>query len=149
MRWPFGPPHLTLEPSKKIKKNKKQTNKQTKKKKGEENKNTKRRALQLSINFFFFGGCPKCPFLTTWPKKRPTTKHYKSWVFSKAFFEKQMCVTKRLFLDKKQNLKVQLSFLLPILFSFNKRKIQKLAETPILKCFCKPKKEIFPKLNLK
>ena len=65
MRWPFGPPHLTLKPSKKnktkkTKKNKTKNNtKKTKKKKNQErkrkkHKNTKKRAFQLSVKIFFF-----------------------------------------------------------------------------------------------
>ena len=61
MRWPFGPPHLTLKPSKKnkklkTKKKKKQKNKQKKENKGrktKKHKNTKKRAFQLSVKIFF------------------------------------------------------------------------------------------------
>ena len=62
MRWPFGPPHLTLKPSKKKpnqKKNKQK--KQTKKQKKEKKKAPKKKqqkyqkiAFQLSVNFSFF-----------------------------------------------------------------------------------------------
>ena len=118
MRWPFGPPHLTLKPSKK---KKKKTKKQKRNKEGpseaphlkkkrnkqkkEKVKNTKIPKKSFSIisqNFLFFGGgCPKIPFLTTWPRKRAPKKHYKNRGFSKAFLEKQLCVTKRPLLDKK------------------------------------------------
>ena len=80
MRWPFGPPHLTLKPSKTKNKNKKKQNKIKKKKnkknKGKKQKNTKyqKRAFQLWVNFFFFGGCPKFPFLDNLDKKARTQK---------------------------------------------------------------------------
>ena len=55
MRWPFGPPHLTLKPSKKNK-TKNNNKKQKRKTKKEKVKNTKipKRAFQLSIKIFFF-----------------------------------------------------------------------------------------------
>ena len=66
MRWPFGPPHLTLKPSKKNKtqknKKKKQNKKQhkktkketkTKKEKVKNTKIPKKRAFQLSVRIFF------------------------------------------------------------------------------------------------
>ena len=57
-------------------------------------------AFQLSV--FFQGGCPKFPFLTTWPKKTRTPTHYKNRGFSKLLFGgKNTCVTKRPFLDQK------------------------------------------------
>ena len=61
MRWPFGPAHLTLKPSKKNQKNKKnkkkkKTKKQkNKKKRSQKNsKNTQTLAFQLSVKFFHF-----------------------------------------------------------------------------------------------
>ena len=70
MRWPFGPPHLTLKPSKKKqkqKKNKKKQNKKNNKKKKKEKprkkkikntKNTKKKKLfsyQSKFSFFLTG----------------------------------------------------------------------------------------------
>ena len=98
-------------------KRKKKTQKQKQKKQRE------KRAFQLSVKFFFcFWWASKISlFLTAWPKKRAPKKHYKTRGFSKAFFEKQICVTKWPYLDKNSQIqKFQLSFLLPILFSFNK-----------------------------
>ena len=83
MRWPFGPPHLTLKPSKKnqkrnkkTKKYKKKQTKKTKKKKQKvkKHKNTKKRAFQLSIKMFFFGGCPKIAFFDNLAQKARTPK---------------------------------------------------------------------------
>ena len=47
------------------------------------NRKKTKRAFRLSINFFFLGGCPKFPFLTTWPKKRAPKKHYQQGIFWK------------------------------------------------------------------
>ena len=57
MRWPFGPPHLTLKPSQKNKETKNKEKKSKKKQKGKKtkkHKNAKKRAFQLSVKFFFF-----------------------------------------------------------------------------------------------
>ena len=61
MRWPFGPPHLTLKPSKKNTKQKKTKEIKMKKwkkikqrKKSKNHKNAPKRAFQLSVIFSFF-----------------------------------------------------------------------------------------------
>ena len=86
MRWPFGPPHLTLKPSKKKqktknKKNQKKKNrkinkkKKTKEEKQKKHKNTKKRAFQLSVKIsFFLGGCPKIAFFDNLAQKARTPK---------------------------------------------------------------------------
>ena len=146
MRWPFGPPHLTLKPSKKNKTKKtkqKTTQKKTKKKKNQErkrkkHKNTKKRAFQLSVKIFLFlTGYPKIAFFDTLAQKTRTQKHYKNRGFSLFFFGKKLCVTKRPFLDKKktQIQKFQLSFFFLPFFLFQKQKTQKSAETPIFIVF--------------
>ena len=72
MRWPFGPPHLTLKPSKKntkTKKNKKQKTKKKKKKPKKKQQKYQKIAFQLSVKFFLFlGGFSKFPFLHLGPK---------------------------------------------------------------------------------
>ena len=56
------------------------------------------------INQFFLVGVQNFPFFDNLAQKTCTLpKHYKHRGFSKAFFEKQMCITKRPFLDKKTN----------------------------------------------
>ena len=75
MRWPFGPPHMTLKPSKKnTKKNNKTKKKQKKKKRKKTRKNKKYSKMSFSViseNFLLFWvGVQNFPFLTTWPKKR-------------------------------------------------------------------------------
>ena len=126
MRWPFGPPHLTLKPSKQKTKQKPQKKKQKrnkeglgpsevtkkqkkKKKKRKERKRTAKNTripqkitFQLSLTFSFFGGgVQKLPFLTTWPKKRAPPKHYKNRGFRNPFCAKKFWVTKRPFRTKK------------------------------------------------
>ena len=78
MRWPLGPPHLTLKTSKKNKKKLRKTKK---------HKNTKTRAFQLSF-FHFLGGCPKFPLFENLAKKaRTPLKHYKNRVSGPFFLE--------------------------------------------------------------
>ena len=52
-----------------------------------------------SIFPFVFGGRPKFHFFSQLVQKRAPPKHYKNRGFSKTFFGKQLCVTKRPFLD--------------------------------------------------
>ena len=82
MRWPFGPPHPTLKPSKKKQKNKKnkkkkKTNKkkQKKERKSKKHKNTKKKSFSvISQNFLFLGGCPKIAFFDNLAQKTRTPK---------------------------------------------------------------------------
>ena len=175
MRWPFGPPHLTLKPSqknqqknkktKKTTKNKKnqtkkrnkeglgpsevalratspdpqtlqkkhknkqtnqKTKKKTKKKKKEKTKKQQKYqkiAFQLSVKFFLFlGGFSKFPFFTSWPKKLNPKNTIKIGVLG-PFFLKSCCASRNgHFWTKKPKIyKFQLSFFLPIFFSFNNK----------------------------
>ena len=128
-----------LRPKKETKNNqtKKKNKKKKKKQKVKKHKNTKKRAFQLSVKIsFFLGGVQKLPFLTTWPRKRAPPKHYKNRGFSTPIFEKQLCVTKRPFLDKKTQIhKFQLSFFFCLFLLFQQQKTQKSAETPIFIVF--------------
>ena len=128
MRWPFGPPHLTLKPSKKQTKktkNKKKTNKKTQK--------YKKQKLSVINQFFGGGGVQKLPFLTAWPRKRAPSKHYKNRGFS-LFFEKIMRHETAIFGPKKSQIqKFQLSFF--ACFFNNNKETPKLAETPIVIVF--------------
>ena len=57
MRWPFGPPHLTLKPSKKTKQKKAKKSKKKKQKKKEKVKNTKipkKELFSYQSKFSFF-----------------------------------------------------------------------------------------------
>ena len=129
MRWPFGPPHLTLKPSppiknKKAKKNKtKKTQKIRNEKKTRKTQKYKNWAFQLSVNFFFvFGGCPKFPFLTTWPKK-PTPKNKVKIGVSAKHFLKNRCASRNgHFGTKNQIQKFQLSFFVASSFLFQQQK---------------------------
>ena len=136
MRWPFGPPHLTLKPSKKNPKNKK-TKKTTKK---QERKEGKKETAKIPKNSFsiisqifpFLVGFQNLPFLTSWPKKRASKKHYKNWV-SSTFFLKSRCASRNgHFWNKKPKvINFNYHFFGPIFFSFNNKK-PKIAETPVL-----------------
>ena len=156
MRWPFGPPHLTLKPSKKkqnIKNKKKQKNNKKKKhqeRKSKKHKNTKKRAFQLSIKIFFFDRVSKnCLFWHLGPENAHP-KHYKNRGFSLFLEKKKLCVTKRPFLDKKTQIqKFQLSFF-SCLFSLSKTKNTKICWNPYFySVLANLKKENFPKINLK
>ena len=136
MRWPFGPPHLTLKPSKKnkTKKNKKKKTKnntkktKTRKTKKEKEKNTKIPKKELfsyqSKFSFFLTGYPKIAFFDTLAQKTRTQKHYKNRGFSLFFFGKKLCVTKRPFLDKKNpNSEIPvIIFFSCLFFSFKNKK---------------------------
>ena len=134
MRWPFGPHHLTLKPSKKTKNKKQKTkkpkklkNKQKERKQRKKNKkNTKipkKELFKYQSKFsFFFGGFPKFPFLTTWPEKRAPPKHYKNRGFSNPFCGKQFWVTKRPFLDKKAKSRNSSYHFFAFFFSYNNKK---------------------------
>ena len=196
MRWPFGPPHLTLKPSKKNKKkqnkeqktkkkrnkeglgpsevalwatsptkntkkkkkktNKKKPNKKTKKKKKRSPKKKQQKyqkvAFQLSVKFFLFWvAFQNFPFLTPWPRKRAPKKHYKNRGFRAFFFGKQMCVTKRPFLDQKKPKFINFSyhFFLPIFF-LSKTKNTKICWNPYFySVLANLKKENFQKKNSK
>ena len=143
MRWPFGPPHLTLKPSpKNIKRKQKQKKKKEKRNpSGQENKKTqkhkntpKKKSFSVISQFFFcFWWVSKISlFWQLGQKNAHPKKHYKNRGFSKAFFEKQICVTKRPFLDKKSQIqKFQLSFFFFCLFLlFQQQKNTKISWNP-------------------
>ena len=142
VRWPFGPPHLTLKPSKKNK-----TGKKTK-----SNKNAKKVVFQLSVHFFFFSRVSKTSlFLTTWPKKRAPQHTIKIGVSATHFLKTVVSFTKPPFLDQKtQNQKFQLSVFVCLFFSFNNKKRKNALKPLFYSVFAsKPKKRQFQKLTLK
>ena len=164
MRWPFGPPHLTLKPSKqkqnKAKQNKqnKKTTKNNKKKKNQErkskkHKNTKKRAFQLSVKiFFFFDRVSKnCLFLTPWPRKRAPKNTIKIGVSDYFFLERSYASRNGHFWTKKTQIhKFQLSFFFLPFFLFQKQKNTKICWNPYFySVLANLKKENFPKINLK
>ena len=134
MRWPFGPPHLTLKPSKQKTPppQKKKTNKKskTKKEKVKKHKIPKKSFSVISHNFLFWGGVQKLPFLTTWPRERAPPKHYKIGV--SAYFLKKVMRHERPFFDPKKPKSRNSSYHFFCLFSLPTTKTSKLAETPIL-----------------
>ena len=130
MRWPFGPLHLTLKTSKKKQKQKnKQTNKQNKKKK---KKKPKKRTAKIPKNSFsiisqifpFFGWLFKISlFYILAQKKQNPKKTIKIGVLG-PFSLKSCCASRNghFWTKKPQIYKFQLSFFLPIFFSFNNKK---------------------------
>ena len=135
MRWPFGPPHLTLKPSNKKHQKNKKKNKQKKtkqKNKKKEKKEAKKKTAKTPKNSFsvisqifpfFWVAFQNFPFLTPWPRKRAPKKHYKNRGF-RAFFLESRCASRNgHFWTKKPKIyKFQLSFFLPIFFSFKNKK---------------------------
>ena len=134
MRWPFGPPHLTLKPSKKKKKrNKKQKKKQKKTNKKNQKKERKSKKTQkyqkksfsvISQNFLLFWvGVQKLPFFDNLAQKMRTQKHYKNRGFSLFFLEKSYASRNGHFWTKKTQIhKFQLSFFFASFFSFKNKK---------------------------
>ena len=162
MRWPFGPPHLTLKPSKKnkTKKNKKKQKTTQKKQKQEKPRKKKKKTQKyqkksfsvISQNFlFFWPGIQKLPFFDTLAQKTRTQKHYKNRGFSLFFFGKKLCVTKRPFLDKKNpNSEIPVIIFFLAFFSLSKTKNTKICWNPYFySVLANLKKENFPKINLK
>ena len=92
MRWPFGPPHLTLpkknskkpktpQKNQKTKKQKtKKTNKKNKKKEHVKKPKIPKKSFSIISQNIFWGVSKNCLFLTTWPRKRAPPKHYKNRV---------------------------------------------------------------------
>ena len=156
MRWPFGPPHMTLKPSKKTQKKQNKTKKQKKKKKEkkkqENTKNTQKWAFQLSVRiFFFFGWVSKISLFWQLDRKSAHPKNTIKIGVSGPFFLKSRCASRNghFWTKKSQIHKFQLSFFLPVFFSFNNTKHKILLKPLFLKCFSKPKKREFSKFKLK
>ena len=134
MRWPFGPPHLTLKPSnkkhqkkKKQKKNKQKNQKKKKKKEDQKKQQQKHQkmAFQLSVNFFpFFWWLFKISlFWHLGPESLNPQNTIKIGV-SSDFFLETSCVSRngRFWTKKTKIYKFQLSFFGPIFFSFKNKK---------------------------
>ena len=200
MRWPFGPPHLTLKPSKKKQKKKQKNKKQkqqkttnkwggfrakwggpsghltwplnppkkktkkkqkNKKQKTNKKKETKSKITQeyqkksfsvISQNFLsFWWVSQNSLFWQLGPESAHTQNTIKIGVSAHRFVEKQLCVTKQPFLDKKNQIhKFRLSFFFPLFLLFQQQKTPKLAETPFFySVLANLKKENFQKINLK
>ena len=143
MRWPFGPPHLTLTPSKKKHKNKK-TNKKTKKQKKRKKRSQKKTAETPKKSFsvisqifpFLDGFSNFPPFLHPGPKNLNPKNTIKIGVLG-PFFLKSCCASRNgHFWTKKPKIyKFQLSFFFACFLLFQQQKTQKFAETPIFIVF--------------
>ena len=110
--------------NKKTKIQKKQKKKRKKKKrKKTHNTHTKEyQKKELFNQFFLFLVGVRISFFDNLPKKRAPKKHHKNRGFSKVF-GKQMCVTKRPFLDQKNpKPEIPIIFFFAFFFSFNNKK---------------------------
>ena len=138
MRWPFGPPHLTLKPSKKTKHKKKQNKKQHKKTqketktKKEKVKNTKIPQKELfsyqSKFSFFLTGYPKIAFfLAPWPRKRAPQNTIKIGVPACFFWgERSYASRNGHFWTKNPNSEIPVIIFFLAFFSFSKTKNTKI-----------------------
>ena len=144
MRWPFGPPHLTLKPSNKKhqKKKNKKKNKKTKKRKKRSPKKKQQKhqkiAFQLSVKFFlFFGWLFKISLFWHLGPESLNPKNTIKIGVSGPFFLESSCVSRngRFWTKKPKIYKFQLSFFLAYFLLFQKQKTQKSAETPIFIVF--------------
>ena len=146
MRWPFGPPHMTLKPSKK--KHKKQQKKKNKKrkKKQEKPKNTKKWAFQLSVKiFFFFGWVSKISlYWQLGPKSAHPKNTIKIGVSGPLFLENRCASRNGHFWTKKPKfINSSYHFFLPVFFSFNNRKHKNCWNPHFYSVLAKQKKRIF------
>ena len=148
MRWPFGPPHLTLKPSKKKHKNtktKKETKKTKEKTKKQEKKEAKKKQQKypkisfsvISQIFLFFGWLFK---ISLFWHLGPESAHPKNTIkigVSGPFFLKSCCASRNgHFWTKKPKIyKFQLSFFFGLFSSLSTTKNPKIAETPIFIVF--------------
>ena len=153
MRWPFGPPRLTLKPSKKKQKNKKKQRKKKQEKKKPPKKTAKTPKNSFSVIshiFLFWVVFQSFPFLTPWPRKRAPKKHYKNRGF-RAFFLESRCASRNghCWTKKPKFTNFSYHFFLPIFFSFNNKKPQTLLKPLFYSVLANLKKEIFQKNYLK
>ena len=121
MRWPFGPPHLTLKPSKKKTTTK---NRKTKQKKGK-NKNqstklNKKEAFQLSVKFFL-ADVQNFPFWQLGPKNAHPKNTIKIGVSARFFWKAAMRHKTAIFGPKKPKTRSSSYHFFAFFFSFNNK----------------------------
>ena len=97
-------------------------------KKTRKNQKIPKMSFQLSGKIFlFWGGGSKMSFFDNLAKKARTPKTLKIGVSAKHLKQKNICVTKRPFLDQKNpNPEFQLSFFLPFFLLFQQQKHKKM-----------------------
>ena len=141
MRWPFGPPHMTLKPSKK---KHKKNNKPKKTKKEKKKRKIKKKQKILKNELFsyqrkfpsFSGGCPKFPFFDNLAQKARTLKHYKNRGFRPLFFWKADMRHETAIFGPKKPKFINSSYHFFCLFSsLSTTENTKIAETPIFIVF--------------
>ena len=157
MRWPFGPPHLTLKPSKKNtpqkKANKKNNKKQEKKEAPQKNsKNTKKIAFQLSVKFFHFS-CWLFKISLFWhlgPESAHPKNTIKTGVSGPFFWKADVRHETAIFGPKKPEfINFSYHFFWPIFFSFNNKNPKNCWNPYFYSVLANLKKENFQKNNLK
>ena len=148
MRWPLGPPHMTLKPSKKnTKKTTKPKKTKKKEKKQEKTRDTQKWAFQLSVKIsFFFGWVSN---IALFRHLGPKSAHPKNTIkigVSGPFVLRSRCASRNghFWTKKPKFINSNYHFLL-----LQQQKTHKIAETPILLCFSKPNKREFSKFKLK
>ena len=102
----------------------------------EKHKNTKKMSFSVISQHFLFWGDIQKVFFDNLARKRAPKKHNKNGGFSKEFFEKQICVTKRPFLDKQiPNPEISVIIVFCFLLLFQQQETPKLTETLIFIVF--------------
>ena len=169
MRWPFGPPHLTLKPSKIKTKNKKKQkkeglgsgevarrkqkqikkkNKQKKKENKGQKKNYKNTKKELfndqSIFSFSLVGVQNCPFWQLLPKGAHPKNTIKIGVSATHFVENNSESRNGHFWTKKPNPKIPVIIFFASFFSYTTTKNTKISWNPyFISVLADPKKIIF------
>ena len=128
MRWPFGPPHLTLKPSKKQIKTTKNNKKQQKitMLKGKTRETKKKFKNELFSYQSIFGGCPKFLFWQLGPKNAHPQNTIKMGGFSKLFLIKTYGSRNGIFGPKQPNPEIPVIFFLAFFLLFKQQKFKKL-----------------------
>ena len=132
MRWPFGPTHMTLKPSKE----KQKTTKHEKKKTRKTKKYSKMSFSVISqIFLLFWVGVQNFPFLDNLAQKARTLKHYKNRCFSQRFLRKTYASRNGHFWTKKTKFRNSNYHFFACFLLFQQHKPPKIAETPIFIVF--------------
>ena len=134
MRWPFGPPHMTLKNKKKQQNQKKKRKKKKQKKTRKNQKYSKMSFSVISENFLFFGWMSKISlFLQLGPKSAHTKNTIKIGVSGPLFWKAVVCHETAVFGPKKPKfINSSYHFFLPVFFSFNNTKHKKVLKPLIL-----------------
>ena len=124
MRWPEGPPHLTLEPSKKNTKQQKRKKKRGKKNKNKRTQKYPKKSFSVISHFFLFWWVSRISLFDNLAKKARTQKNtIKIGVSTTHFLDNSFASRNGHFWTKENQIqKFQLSVFGAFFFSFNNRK---------------------------